>query len=144
MSVTTDSPIFPKSPLEEVGGLPYFARMCDKIRLQSTGDLHADYLANMGGGFDKWTCEYLRIDYKELVEKVQSGMDDAAALTWAVSVGGERSTAERDWWLSYMRNRGYKDVVSDLLVKRKSQLGLVDRDDIVCMFNLIDTDEGRN
>ncbi len=144
MSETNDSPIFLKSPLEEVGGIPYFVRMCDKIRLQASGNLHADYLRNLGGGFDKWTCEYLRIGYAELVEKVQSGLDDAAALEWAVSVGGERTSTERDWWLSYMLNRGHRDDLADVLIKRKLENGLDGRDDIVSFFGLIDADEGRN
>ena len=136
-------PKFPKSPYEEVGGLPYIARMCDKIRMQAKGELDEDYQANMGRGFDRWTCDYLRVEYSELVEKVESGRDDLAVLEWAVSEGGERTSAERDWWLSYMRNRCYKDDLTKLLEKRKSENGLADRDDITCMFDLIDADEGR-
>ena len=138
------SPVFPRSPLDVVGGMPYFARMCDKIRLQAKGELHADYISNLGGGFDKWTCEYLRVDYKDLVGKVLNGMDDEEVLKWAVSLGGERTTAERDWWLSYMRNRGYKDDLSERLALRKQELGIADRDDIVTFFGFIDADEGRN
>jgi len=144
MSETNESPISPKSPLEEVGGIPYFVRMCDKIRLQASGDLHVDYLRNLGGGFDKWTCEYLRIGYADLVEKVLSGLDDAAALEWAVSVGGERTATERDWWLSYMRNRGHQDDLAEVLTKRKAENGLDGRDDIVSFFGLIDADEAGN
>ena len=144
MSEINDSPIYPKSPLVEVGGIPYFVRMCDKIRLKVEGNLHADYVGNLGRGFDKWTCEYLRIEYSDLVEKVQAGLDDAAALEWAVSVGGERTPTERDWWLSYMRNRGHRDDFSEILAKRKSENGLEGRDDIVSFFGLIDADEGRN
>ena len=144
MAETSDSPIFPKSPLEEVGGIPYFVRMCDKIRLQASGDLHADYQSNLGGGFDKWTCEYLRVGYEDLVEQVKNGLDDFAALEWAVSKGGEHTAAERDWWLSYMRNRGHRDDLSEILVKRKTENGLSDREDIVSFFGMIDADEGRN
>ncbi len=138
-----DSIVFPKSPLEEVGGIPYFVRMCDKIRLHASGGLDADYIRNLGRGFDRWTCDFLRVDYADLVEKVLSGLDDAAALEWAVSEGGERTATERDWWLSYMRNRGYGDDFSELLAKRKSENGFEDRDDIVSFFKLIDADEGR-
>lgn len=143
MSETNNSLVFPQSPLVEVGGIPYFVRMCDKIRLEARGDLHADYQPNLGGGFDLWTCDYLRIEYSDLVERVRGGMDDESALEWAVSVGGERTAVERDWWLSYMRNRGYGDDLSEILAKRKSEGGLGDRDDIVNFFGLIDADEGR-
>lgn len=136
-------PTLPKSPLVEVGGLFYFARMCDKIRVHAAGGLHADYIRNLGRGFDRWMCEYLRVKYSDLVEKVLSGLDDAAVLEWAVSVGGERTQAEREWWLSYMRNRGNGDDFSELLAKRKVENGFANRDDIVSLFTLIDADEGR-
>jgi len=143
MSVTNDLANYPKSPLEEVGGIPYFARMCDKVRLQASGELHADYLPNLGRGFDKWTCDYLRVDYSQLVEKIQSGLSDEAALEWAISEGGERSECERDWWLSYMRNRGLGDDLSEILAKRKVEAGMEDRDDVVNFFDFLDADEGR-
>lgn len=133
----------PKSPREEVAGIPYLARMCDKIRLQANGDLHSDYLANLGRGFDQWTCQYLRVEYVDLVEKVHSGLTDKEVLEWAVSVGGARTPSECDWWLSYMRNRGYRDDLSETLTMRKSENGIEDRNDITSFYELIDADEGR-
>ena len=143
MSETNECVIFPKSPLVEVGGIPYFARMCDKVRLHASGDLHADYLANLGGGYDKWTCDFLRVNYEDFIAKVNSGLDDAAVLEWAESEGGKRSEVEREWWLSYMRNRGFGDDLSEILALRKSEGGFEGRDDIVNFFGLIDADEGR-
>jgi len=61
MSETTNPTIFPKSPSEVINDIPYFMRMCDKIRLHAKGQLHADYHPNLGGGFDLWTCDYLRV-----------------------------------------------------------------------------------
>ncbi|MGJ8658045.1 MAG: DUF5069 domain-containing protein [Akkermansiaceae bacterium] len=144
MSETNDSPILPKSPFEEVGGIPYFVRMCDKIRLDAAGKLSADYQSNLGGGFDKWACEYLGVDYADLVAKVQSGLDDVAALAWAQSAGVARSAVEREWWICYMRNRGCRDDIGELFLKRKSEYGFGDRADIMSFFDLIDADEGRN
>lgn len=143
MSETNESPILPKSPLEEVGEIPYFVRMCDKIRLDASGKLSADYQSNLGGGFDKWTCEYLGVEYADLVAKVESGLDDGAALKWAESVGVQRSDVERAWWDSYMRNRGSKDDIAEVFEKRKVEYGFGDRGDISSFFDLIDADEGR-
>lgn len=143
MSGPNDSVVFPKSPLEEVGGIPYFARMCDKVRLAAAGNLGVAYEANLGRGFDKWTCEYLGVSYEGLVEKVESGLGDDDVLLWALSEGVERTEVERDWWLSYMRNRGNSDDLSEVLEKRKVENGLEDRDDVVSFFGLIDADEGR-
>jgi gluconokinase len=42
-----------RSPSEKVGGLFYFGRMLDKIRLRAKGELPSDYHANLGIGFDE-------------------------------------------------------------------------------------------
>jgi len=42
-----------RSPSEKVGGLFYFGRMLDKIRLHAKGELPLDYHANLGKGFDE-------------------------------------------------------------------------------------------
>ncbi len=143
MTSTTDSSVCPTSPRVEVSGIPYFARMCDKIRSHAQGELHADYLPNLGGGYDKWTCEYLKVGYTELVDKVNEGLSDEAALEWAMETGGARTQQETDWWISYMKNRGYNDDLADILNQRKDTAGYGDRADIVSFFDFIDADEGR-
>jgi len=39
---------YPKSPKEMTGGMMYFPRMLDKIRLHASGELSEDYHANLG------------------------------------------------------------------------------------------------
>jgi len=143
MTETNDT-VYPVSPRVEVNGIPYFARMCDKIRLHAKGELPADYEPNLGGGYDKWACEFLRVDYADLVAKVNEGLDDQAAHEWAIATGGERTEQELDWWLSYMRNRGFNDDLTDFFNDKKVESGLADRNDIINFFGLIDADEGRN
>jgi len=135
--------IYPKSPREEVGGIPYFVRMCDKIRKFAAGELHEDYHANLGKGFDLWTCQFLGIDYQDLVDVVTSGKSDEEALEWAFAQAGKPQPPQLDWWLSYMRNRGYKDELSERLEERKVEAGFGGRDDIACFFDFIDAEEGR-
>ena len=65
-----------RSPSEKVGGLFYFGRMLDKIRLHAKGELPSDYHANLGKGFDEKCANFLRTNYDQLVERVNRGGTD--------------------------------------------------------------------
>ena len=54
---------YPRSPHEKVGGVVYFGRMLDKIRLMQSGELHPDLHQNLGGGFDKRCVDFLHVSY---------------------------------------------------------------------------------
>ena len=140
----SDDIIFPRSPKNEVMGLPYFARMCHKIRLSKDGDLHEDYQPNLGKGFDKWTCELLEIKYEDLVKVVNMGANDETALFWAYENGKKPEAPVLDWWNSYMRNRGVNDDLSEKLEIRKVEAGFGGRGDIASFFDFIDAEEGRD
>lgn len=58
--------MYPKSPSEAVGGMLYFGRMLDKIRLHARGDLDNGYDANLGraGTADGVCCNFLRVSMK--------------------------------------------------------------------------------
>ena len=64
---------YPRSPYEKVGGIVYFGRMLDKVRLKSAGELHPDLHQNLGVGFDK-RC----VDFSETLDrrKKESGLSD--------------------------------------------------------------------
>ena len=85
--------IFPKSPSEMVGGLRYFGRMLDKIRLRARGDLHSDYHANLGHrkAADGAMCNFLRIDYEQLRQHVLKGGSDEEILEWCYQNGRRRT-----------------------------------------------------
>ena len=70
---------YPRSPYEKVGGIVYFGRMLDKIRLKSAGELHPDLHQNLGIGFDKRCVDFLRVSYQELAARVAGGLSDADA-----------------------------------------------------------------
>ncbi len=135
--------IFSCNPKDEVEGIPYFARMSHKIRLERDGDLHADYQSNLGGGFDLWICQFLNVEYTDLVNVIRDGASDAEALEWCRERGAKLESPQLDWWVSYMRNRGYSDDLSVILEKRKVEAGFGNRCDIECFFDFIDADEGR-
>src|SRR6202023_3309403 len=51
-----------RSPYVKTGGLYYFARMIDKVRLHAASRLPGDYQKVLGLGFDGRTCRFLRVD----------------------------------------------------------------------------------
>ena len=133
-----------RSPRVQVGGIVYFARMLDKIRLHAAGQLPAEYQANLGGGFDGRAASFLWIEYPALVERVKQGGSDEEILAWATAQGRQPSAEEIEIWNDFMRKRGWNDEVSERLASRKTEGGFAGRDDIQTMFDYIDLDEGRD
>ena len=125
-------------------GIPYFARMCHKIRLHRDGELGEDYQPNLGKGFDKWTCEFLEIDYADLVSAAKREKNNEAVLLWAYENGAKPESPKLDWWLSYMRNRGLNDDFREILTARKASAGFETRNDITTFFDYIDAEEERD
>jgi Domain of unknown function (DUF5069) len=132
-----------RSPCQKVGGLFYFGRMLDKIRLHAKGELTPDYHANLGKGFDEKCVKFLHVDYDELVERVNQGGTDEEILEWCFTRGRKPSENEVYVWNEFMRKRGWNDEVSEILVRRKIEAGMTDRSDIQTSFQFIDADEGR-
>ncbi len=133
----------PRSPRDEIDGLPYFRRLCHKVRLHAEGRLHPQYQANLGGAMDGWTCQFLGVDYPALAARIRDGASDEEALAWARENGATRADCEVQWWKSFIRTRGFRDDLGDRLVQRKAESGFQDRADILTFFDYIDADEGR-
>jgi gluconokinase len=132
-----------RSPTAKLGGLVYFLRMADKIRLNAQGALPADYLPNLGKGFDAKCCSFLHIDYAELAERVKQGASDNELLEWAFTAGRRPNEAEIEMWNEFMRKFGWRDKAAEILERRKCEGGMAERADIETMFQFIDADEGR-
>ena len=133
-----------RSPCEKVGGLVYFGRMLDKIRSHATGELPADYQANLGKGFDGSCVRLLEVDYDQLVERAKQGGTDDEILRWCFSMGRQPSDDEIRVWNEFMRKRGWNDEVSETLERRKKEAGMAARSEIETMFAFIDADERRS
>jgi hypothetical protein len=133
-----------RSPSVKTGGLVYFARMLDKIRAHSKSQLHADYQANLGKGFDERCVRFLRVDYDQLVDRVKQGGTDDEILQWCFGMGRQPSEDETYVWNEFMRKRGWSDEVSETLKRRKKEAGMAGRSEIETMFAFIDADEGRS
>ena len=132
-----------RSPSEKMGGLFYFGRMLDKIRLHAKGELPPDYHPNLGKGFDEKCATFLRITYDQLVERVNRGGTDEEILQWCLDHGRRPDENDVCVWNEFMRKRGWNDEVSEILHRRKKEAGMMDRSDIQTAFQFIDADEGR-
>lgn len=134
---------YPRSPREQVGGIVYFGRMVDKIRLLAEGRLHPDLHQNLGIGFDKRCTAFLHVSYDDLAAQVRAGLSDEEALEWCFANGRKPSDEEIEVWNGFMVKRGWNDAGSEMVAQRKKESGLENRDDIQTMFSYIDADEGR-
>jgi hypothetical protein len=83
-----------RSPSDQVGGIVYFGRMIDKIRLHQAGQLPADYVPNLGKGFDARCVHFLRVSYQALVDRVAEAAASAEALLEWACKNGERPDDE--------------------------------------------------
>ena len=134
----------PRSARDELEGLIYFPRLCDKVRKMHAGTLHHDFHANLGKAMDLWTCQFLGVDYNDLKAQIIAGATDENALTWARDHGVTRPEFELAWFNSYVRNLGFRDFMSERLAERKKEDPRTDRDDIITFLDYIDVDEGRS
>jgi len=132
-----------RSPREQVCGLYYFGRMLDKIRLHAAGKLPADYVPNLGVGFDERCVLFLHVEYAQLVERAKQGGSDEELLAWCFEHGRKPTDEEVMVWNAFMSKRGWNDEASARLQQRLPEYGLAGRSDIQTFFDVIDADEGR-
>jgi len=132
-----------RSPRETVGGLVHFGRMLDKIRLHAQGKLPADYVPNLGKGFDGRCVSLLHVDYSALVARVQAGGTDEELLAWCYENGRKPTEEEMEVWNAFMSKRGWNDEASPMLQKRLIDNGFAGRTDIATFFDYLDADERR-
>lgn len=133
----------PLSAYQETLGMTYFARMLDKIRLNAAGNLREDFCDNLGTGLDGRCVGFLQVDYAKLVERVLLGGSDEVILNWCFQMG--RALTENDIfiWNHYLKKVGWNDATSEILIRRKKESGLEDREEIQTMVESFEYDEGR-
>ena len=134
---------FPVSPFVQIGGLVYFARMLDKIRLHAGGELPADYHANLGQALDARCCSHLGVGYPALRERVLAGGTDEELFAWCQQHG--RRLTDHDFliWNGFAPKRGWRDDAVEGLERAKATAGLSHRADLVTFFDFFEVDEGR-
>ena len=136
---------YPKSPNEMTSGMRYFARMIDKIRLHACDKLGPDYHKNLGGArtADGACCNFLRVSYVDLCERVKQGGSDEEILKWCFEKGRRLNEGDLLVWNEFMRKFGWNDFATPTFEAQKQKLGITDRAEIQTMGQLFDLEEGR-
>lgn len=136
-----------RSPHDQIGGLVYFGRMVDKIRLFAEGKLpegwHAARGTSMAGSFDERCCRFLGVEYAAI--EAETLKDDKSAeelLEWAFATGRRPTEEELEVWNGFMTKRGWRDAATERLHFRLDEIGLPPGT-VETMFDFIDLDEGR-
>ena len=135
----------PKSFHEKTGGMLYFPRMLDKIRLFAKGELREDCHANLGGPvrMDGLCCHFLRVEYESLKKRVLQGGTDEEILEWCFATGRRLDETDILVWNEFVRKRGWNDVASERLADWKKESGHTDRADLMTIPDYTDVLEGR-
>ena len=127
------------------GGMMYFPRMLDKIRLHARGDLTEDYHANLGRPrtADGACTNFLRVHYDELRARVLAGGTDEEILEWCYENGRRLNGGDLRVWNGFLSKLGWNDFATPLLEEEKQRHGISHRTEINTIPDLIDLDEGR-
>ncbi len=133
-----------RSCYDKIGGLYYFGRMIDKIRLHLKEELPSDYHENFGNGFDDRCVKFLGISHSEIIQRVNEGGTDDEILQWCRQHGATRTEEDILVWNSFMSKRGWRDSASKILQERVRHSGLQSESPIVTFFDHIEVDEGRS
>jgi len=132
-----------RSSYEKVGGIVFFARMLDKIRLNAAGRLPPGY--NLGTAdwtsFDARSTRFLGVDYQAVVERTLQSGSDEEILQWCFQHGRRPSEEEIEIWNAFLIKRGWRDAGSAELAEAKRIRGFTDRDDIQTWFDFLRADE---
>jgi hypothetical protein len=132
-----------RSPYDEVGGIVYFGRMLDRIRLHLRGELPAQYHEMFGGGFDERTCAFLHIRFSDFYARARLPFSDTELLEWCFANGRRPTEEEIEVWNGFMTKRGWRDEMSQMVREELEARGWQDRTDIQTLFDFFDADEGR-
>ena len=133
-----------RSCYDKTGGLYYFGRMIDKIRLHLKKELPSDYHSSFGNGFDDRCVKFLGVSHPEIIQRVSEGGNDDEILQWCWQQGTTRLEEDILAWNSFMSKRGWRDSASEILQERVRNSGLKSETPIETFFDHIEVDEGRS
>ncbi len=119
--------------------------MLDKIRLHAQAKLHEDYHKNLGAPrtLDGACCNFLRVSYADLCERVKQGGTDKEILEWCFERGRRLNEGDLFVWNAFASKLGWRDFATPTLERVKKASGISDRDDIATIPDFIDFDEER-
>ena len=132
-----------RSDYEKVGGIVFFGRMLDKIRLHAAGRLPPGY--NLGTSdwswFDSRCTRFFGVEYPALVERVLGGCTDEEILEWCFQHGRRPGPEEIEIWNEFLMKHGWRDGSSKALAEDKRKRGFGNREDIQTWFDFHKADE---
>ena len=123
----------------------YFPRMIDKIRMHGCGELPQEYHENFGAPrtADTVCCNFLRVDHRDLCERVKQGGNDEEIMEWCFEKGRALNEGDLLIWNGFVSKLGWRDFASPVLEGAKEKAGVTDRADLVTISDFIDFEEGR-
>ena len=127
---------------EQVGGVVFFGRMLDKIRLHTQGKLLSDY--KRGTGMDARVCRFLHVEYSAVVGRVLAGATDGEVLDWCFSHGRKPNEEEIFTFNGFLSKRGWRDNQTEELEQMKRARGFGQRTDIETFFDFHKADENED
>lgn len=133
----------PISAYVETNGMRFFARSLNKIRLFAAGELREDFCENLGKALDAFMCDYLRVNYEALRERTLEGGSDEEILAWAQEQGRDLSAIDIRIWNHFVTKLGWNDDMTHRFLFRKEEAGLMDRDDVHTIVDVLEIDEDR-
>jgi gluconokinase len=133
----------PVSAYIKVGGMYFFARTLDKIRLHARGELHPDHHEYIGKGYDGRLCRFLRIAYEALKTRVLAGGTDEEVFAWCQQNGRGLDDVDLLVWNGFAAKRGWRDEATPALEQHKADSGFAHRTDLLTFFDYYEADEGR-
>lgn len=136
---------YPKSPKEMTGGMMWFPRMLDKIRLHAQGELGDNYHTRLGKtrAADGMCLNFLRMKYSDLRDRVLAGGSDEEILEWCYENGRRLNEGDLRVWNGFISKLGWNDFATPVLEEEMQKNGVAHRTDIITIPELIDLDEGR-
>ena len=135
-----------RSPNVKTGGIVFFARFIDKIRLDAKGELPPGYhvgLVEGGRSFDDRFLRFVGVDYEPLRDRVLQGGSDEELLEWCFQNGRRPDAEQIEIWNTFLMKRGWNDPATPGLVQQRAEAGLAHREDLVTFFQVMDVEEGR-
>jgi gluconokinase len=132
-----------RSPRDQVGGLVYFGRMLDKIRLHLRGELPEDYRENFGDAeaLDGWMARFLGLEHREVVARTAAGGSDDEILEWCFAQGQRPNETQMRVWNGFAEKLGWHDSAAATVARVNKRLGLDGK--LATIFDCLDADEGR-
>ena len=132
-----------RSPSDKVGGLVYFGRLLDKIRLHLRGELPADYQENFGDAeaLDGCLARFLDREHGAILERAASGGSDEEILEWCFQHGLRPNDIQIRVWNAFAGKLGWRDSAARTVVRVNQRIG--GQVELQTIFECLDADEGR-